>query len=115
MIPDGSQKYVEATNWNCDEDKFYSDYFTSYQNKIQELKVLYGIECTEILEQYNNENDNIAVLYLYNDLFTIRLIFANRDGYYGDYSINLFYYGENEDTEDDLEYTQARLNICVKI
>ena len=102
MAVEDDEKYAESSGWKCEEKDFYGKYAVSYQNKIEELMSLYEIEASVISEKRNIDEDNIVEIYIYNDIFTVKIFFANR-GLYADYKVNLFFYGSETTDLDDYE------------
>ncbi|MBO7305068.1 MAG: hypothetical protein J6V09_07605 [Clostridia bacterium] len=95
-------KYAKASGWNCSQEEFCGEYIALYKAKIQELRILCGIDCNVDIKQSNSDGNNILSVNLYNDEFTIVAYFANF-GMYGDYSVDLYYYGINSADLDDYE------------
>ena len=86
---DAETEYAKSSQWNCDNQTFDTEYVDFYKNTIGELKARYALDCDEIWEERSNKDDRIITAYLYNDQFTIYILFANR-GIYGDFNVKMF-------------------------
>ena len=56
--------YIEASNWQCESEKFYDTYIPHYQEKINELKVRYDLEFETKTEDVESKSDDIIIFYL---------------------------------------------------
>lgn len=97
---DENIEYAESSQWNCDNQTFDTEYVDFYKNTIGELKARYALDCDEIWEERSHKDDRIITAYLYNDQFTIYILFANR-GIYGDFNVKMFYYGDGKEAQKD--------------
>lgn len=96
--------YYKSSGWSCSNDDFYERYVAVYKERIRELQDLYKIDCLEYSESREYDKDVITTHYLYNDLFTVCILFANRsDGEYAEYKIKLFYFGDENNSLHDYE------------
>ena len=95
-------EYAKSSGWNCDIQNFDIHYAEFYKNKIVELKEKYNLECEEKWDQSYHDGDSIITAHLYNNYYTIYILFANR-GLYGDYTIKLFYYGDDGESLKNYE------------
>ena len=96
-------EYAKDSGWNRDIRNFDIQYVEFYKDKVAELKKKYRIDCVEKWEQ-NDKDDGECILTacLYSDSYTVCLLFANRV-HYGDFDVELYYYGENEESLSDYE------------
>ena len=93
MSCESPEDYYKDANWSCTNEEFNDMYMPAYLAKIEELKQKYNIECTQISEVKDYERDVGYEIYLYNEVFTVKLFFANRRYGCGDFWVHLYYYG----------------------
>ena len=92
-----SKLYIEDLN-----KEFVEEYIGYYNSKIEELKVLYGVECSEIEENWVRNGDYYYVKYLYNDEFTVRIYFYNSVRF-ASCDVDLYYFSESIDDLNNYE------------
>ena len=94
--------YYSKSGWNSKMELSYFEtvYYEHYKEKIEELKELYGIE-VETLEERYGEDSNLLYIYLYNTLYTIKIL-VSPEGYYkiGLYYYDDYYFGKTEKVAD---------------
>lgn len=100
------EEYYQTTGWSYEEEEFDNVYIEKCINKLQELKGLYNIDCSELIEHKDHYYD----VYLYNDLFTIKILLSYGKSY-GKYSICLYYYGDEEHPLEDYESQKNLVNL----
>ena len=97
--------YIRSSNWDCDMETFNSQYCLLYDQKLQELKNTYQLDCEEIIER----SESGVSFFLYNDCFTI-IIGCSANDLYGTYKVELYYYNQNQDELYDYENQRALVN-----
>ncbi len=97
---DENIEYAESSQWNCDNQSFDTAYVDFYKNKVSEIKEKYSLNCEEEWYKESHDGDSIITAYLYNDQYTIYILFANR-GIYGDFTVKMFYYGDGKEAQKD--------------
>ena len=93
--------YYKGAEWDCKPEDFREMYLGIIENKIVELQTKHNIECKKYI---NPDYDTMIEYYLYDDTFTICLMFGARaNSTYAKYKASLYYYGENESDLDDYD------------
>ena len=93
---DAETEYAKSSQWNCDNQSFDTAYVDFYKNKVSEIKEKYSLNCEEEWYKESHDDDSIITAYLYNDQYTIYILFANR-GICGDFTVKMFYYGDGKE------------------
>ena len=91
--------YYKGAEWDCEPENFRETYSEMIDNKITELQIKYNIECEKYI---NPDYDTVIEYYMYDDTFTIHLVFGARlNSTYAKYKANLYYYGNDKSDLDD--------------
>ena len=71
---DPDADYYKGANWDCydDSERFLSHYKPLYENKIEELKQKYSINCNvKLMQELYGDNGISLKYYLYDEEFTM--------------------------------------------
>ena len=104
--------YYKESGWDCNPEDFRNRYSETIDNKIAELQKKYSIECEKTI---NPNHDTIIEYHLYDDTFTINLLFGPHSEYYSDFEADLYYYGSDESDLDDYSKQENLLNFLDEI